>query len=1160
MFLLSVFKDKSKLPILTSKDIIVLTCFFLSGFTGLVYEICWIKKASLVFGTTAFAVSTVVATFFAGLALGSYMFGRSAQNVLRPLKLYALLQICLGCFALINPALFYWAENLYGFFYSSLINSFVLLSLSRLVLVSLLILPPAVLMGASLPLFCRQYVMTERRISFSVGLLYALNTLGAVAGCTVCGFYLIPCIGINRTIWFAALMNIMIGSITWLIRPRKVSLPDTDTQARVHHEQTCVSSIPSSLSTHTVARHTFAIYILFFLSGLVAMGNEILWVRYLSLIVHNTVYTYTLTLTIILIGIVLGSIVASCLTDRMFRRALFFGSVHIISGIMVLTLLMQPAAWWQGVIDTQDFSTHFWIFMLVLLLPAVLSGLSFPLAIRMVLRQPSLASVSVGKMVAINTVGGIVGSLFIGFGTLPLLGLQKSLLLTTGISMLIGIAALLVLERTVRLFYRTIIVSMSLLIWVSIPLLIGTRLPVDFLAERGKLVDFREGLNSNLAVIKEDTTLILTIDRMEQGSNHKSPQIMGAHVPMLVHQSPKNILVIGLGTGQTARRFLMYDIAQLHCVDIERELFELVRKHYESSWMEDERVRLIVEDGRNYITHTRNKYDVISIEVGQIFRPGLASFYTADFYLDALGQLNKNGIVCQSVPVSFLGLNEFRSIIRSFLEVFPESILWYNTVEFLLIGSAGDPLTLSSKRLDMLTSDTGINEDLNFAYWGGRAHWLNRLEVFVSGFLCASESLAKLCADAPIYWDDLPRLEYVVTANLTMFEKPVIDLVQAYNDHPYLILNEKLTEEILSKIQSIRENNLRDVIADFLYRSYSHRNDIELLEEAIQWNPYNVRINIELANALINLGRTDKAINYYEAALNTEWENSQAHTNLGYVLAKQGKLEDASIHLKEAVRIDPNNYRAHNNLAIVLYRLGTTEQAFEHWSEATRLNPKLNKVIKGYLADHTSAKRDMGEALLRQGKFTEASRHYREVLRIEPNDVDAHNSLGIALAEMGNLDEAVIHFTTALQIKPEFLDARSNLGRVLALQDKATEAVKHFYEVLRSTPCSPRVLSSLAWILATTDDVKIRNPKNAVRFAAKACELTDYKHPIILDTLAVAYAADGKFPEAVSTAEKALKLAQSSGQDELAKQIQNRLLLFNSSHPYTKSPKEDFSY
>ena len=185
---------------------------------------------------------------------------------------------------------------------------------------------------------------------------------------------------------------------------------------------------------------------------------------------------------------------------------------------------------------------------------------------------------------------------------------------------------------------------------------------------------------------------------------------MAAHVPMLFHPDPKSVLVVGVGVGKTASRFLFYDVTRLDCVDIEPGLFDIVRMNFDSSWMNDRRVRLITEDGRNYINNSNSNYDVISIEVGQTFRPGISSFYTVDFYRHVRERLNRGGVVSQFIPINLINVAEFRSLVRTFLEVFPNSILWYNSAELLLIGSPSDRLILSSERLNSLSIDGPVKK------------------------------------------------------------------------------------------------------------------------------------------------------------------------------------------------------------------------------------------------------------------------------------------------------------------------------------------------------------------------------------------------------------------------------------------------------------------
>jgi spermidine synthase len=855
------------------KNLIMAICFFASGFAGLSYEICWIRKACLIFGATTFAVSTVTAVFFGGLAIGSYLFGRYSEKVQRPLMIYSLLEVSLGIVALFNPLFFSWTEELYRSFYPVFMGSFAMLSLTRIALVTVVILPPTILMGATLPLFCRYYVVSKDKISLSVALLYGLNTLGATVGCAVTGFGLIPSIGVNETIWLAGIVNIIVGCISYRVQ-----------------SLTPLSDAPNSESSLSVAgvkttmgRDGIIISGLFFLSGFVALGNEVLFVRYLSLLIHNSVYTYTLTLTITLTGIVLGSVLISGIGDRTQRRAFIFGMAHVLSALMIWSLLMLPAVWWQGIMSKLNTPSHVWIFLLLLLLPAVLSGISFPIAIRMAFDCPSLAGARFGKMYAFNTFGGIIGSLAVGFIFLPHAGLQKSLLLTTGLSILIGSSAWLFLERAVSFRVRTALIAFGLIIWFAIPYASGTRLPTDFLhTEMQEIVDFREGDGANLAVTKftDNNELALEIDRMWQGNNLKNQQIMAAHVPMLFHPDPKSVLVVGVGVGKTASRFLFYDVTRLDCVDIEPGLFDIVRMNFDSSWMNDRRVRLITEDGRNYINNSNSNYDVISIEVGQTFRPGISSFYTVDFYRHVRERLNRGGVVSQFIPINLINVAEFRSLVRTFLEVFPNSILWYNSAELLLIGSPSDRLILSSERLNSLSIDGPVKKDLFYTYFGGPDFYLNRLDVFLAGFLCGPDSLAKLTAQAQVYRDNLPTLEYLTASQGSTKPETIVNLIAQNLDPSSLIQRENLAGTTLNKIQDIRTLYLNDLYAMNLVHLWTdrvERYNVPMLRRAVDLSPYNITIRLLLANALRQQGQMAEAQKNQDESLriDPDWKVSE---------------------------------------------------------------------------------------------------------------------------------------------------------------------------------------------------------------------------------------------------------------------------------------------
>ena len=600
------------------------SCIFVTGLVALVYEICWIRKASLAFGSATWALSAVLAVFFSGLALGSFVVGVYSSRTVRPLRVYAWLEMGVGLSAILSPTLFQLTDSIYGSLYPHVLHSPALLTLTRLVMVTIVILPATTFMGGSLPLFCRQYVLQPQRISRGVGLLYGLNTLGAAVGSAVCGFWLIPRIGVDLSIYLAGGLNLLVGLIALRLAQGSdlaIEKPadDLDESPRDLDPSASQQAAPAILAW------------LFFGVGFVALAHEVLWTRYLSLWMPNTVSTYTLTLTVVLLGIVLGSLLSAVVSDRLrWRRSFRRGTgcqrtgrhggdatAASLVGRLAEPRFGRPAVGRDHVGDARTGDS----------LRTIVSAGSPPDRPR---RFPDgLRCREDGgdqhdrrdRRFARRRIRGIAP-----------VGVADHLVPNHGNEPVDWHRGLVHVEIGSLLAIATGLTAVSVLLWAAIPYYCRTQLPQDFLATEGTLVDFREGIGANVSVVRKGDLLQLEINRMWQGQNRKNHQVMAAHIPALLHRDPKSVLVIGLGTGQTARSFLLHDIDRLDCVEIEDGLVDLVEQYFNSVWMNDPRVHLIVEDGRNYVTHTSDQYDLISIEVGQIYRPRVASFYTADFY------------------------------------------------------------------------------------------------------------------------------------------------------------------------------------------------------------------------------------------------------------------------------------------------------------------------------------------------------------------------------------------------------------------------------------------------------------------------------------------------------------------------------------------------
>jgi len=880
--------------------------FFLSGAASLIYEVCWIRRASLVFGSTIYALSTVLATFFVGLALGSYALGRLSTRFARPIRVYAWLEGVLAMLALVSLPAFDLAGQAFGRAYESLPDVPVLLGITRFAIVAAIVLVPAAIMGGTLPLFCRQFVLSQERIGRSVGRLYAVNTLGAATGTALAGGALIPSIGLSGSVLLGAGLSLAAGAIAlWIDRVGAFAAPASIERA-----------------PHRPSPSRAGLAVLIFLSGFTALGYEVLWTRFLGLVTHNTVHTYTVTLTVVLLGIVVGSVLASRIVDRSRMRGAWFGGLQAAAGLAVLgTMLLPPSAW-------RGFQGGLQIYALLLLPAAVLSGASFPIGVRMAVDHPASAGGGVGWVYSVNTLGGIAGSLICGFLLLPGFGLHAGLLTCTGLSVGTGILAWWLAGGAAAA--RWIAAAVATVAWLLLPRALGTHLPHDFLGAPGGLVDVREGLQSNLAVLWRDDDLVLEIDRWWQGQRRPTQQIMAAHIPMILHPRPRRVLVVGVGAGQTPSRMTCHDIERLDCVDIEPAVFDLVRRHFEASWLSDPRVRIIADDGRNLIARSPERYDVISIEVGQIFRPGVPAFYTTDFYRLARSRLRPGGLVSQLVKLS-LPTDVFRGVVASFLEVFPQSVLWYNTGECLLIGTEAGRMAFDRSRLAQAASNSAIRADLTQRFYGDTSYALQNPHAFWGGLILGPEGLATLCPGTRPFHDDPPVLDYLATRAAEPRPENVLlraSQLRRVDDHPLRqILRPPLPDDRLEMAERVRRLNVGQLEAEaFLSRARRVARGTEayeqLLAQALHANPENLLANRLMGEALVAGGRAGQAVPYFETAIRIEPRDPRLLTALGSLWLGLARPADAIPYLRAAAMLEPDNADALRRLEAATAALG----------------------------------------------------------------------------------------------------------------------------------------------------------------------------------------------------------------------------------------------
>ena len=931
---------------LNKSELIALVCFVLSGFAALVYEISWIRKASVIVGGTTYAVSTVLAVFFGGLAIGSHLFGKRTKNQASPIKLYGKLEIAVGILCIVSVFLLPLVDSIYTSLYDSIRGSLMTSLVVRAGLVSICLLPPTILMGATLPLFCRQFVRHQHGVLNSVSWLYAFNTLGATLGAAICGFVLLPTIGINTSIFLAGSINVIIG-----ISVLSLKLPDPVTADKEE-------AIEDESALGSVSEKAKAMGWVFALSGFAALGNEVVWTRFLTLLIDNNVYTYTLTLTVILLGIALGSLFSTRLKSDFKRNTFLFGVLQILSGLVTFAIIMAPAevVWinFMESVGTGRLSQQLLLIGLIMLIPSILAGMAFPLGIRLANSSASGIGADVGRLSALNTLGGIIGSLLIGFLILPRLGLENAVAFTSVCSVCAGFLVWMKLEHGRLLENRVSWILIVALAFVGVRMssnsmfIQRTRVPFDMLSQGRKIptldgtnLALIEGVNSFITVVENNEVFELHIDKQWQGNSKRTQQFMAGHIPSLVHGDPKSVCVVGLGTGQTAQRFLMHDIDELHLVEIEAELEPLLIRFFNGDWLtegsparQNTDIEMIVEDGRNYLTHTESKYDVISIEVGQVFRPGVTSFYTHEFYQGARQRLNEGGVLSQFVPLEFLAVSEFQSVIATFLETFPNSQLWYNTSELLLLGINGEQTETFtrdeiSEKFDAETNPLFM-DDLKFRHWGGTEHQLANPDVFLSCFLANGQQLKSMVqatggATTKILYDDQPRLEYRTNESLD-FHRPTIATISNHlTPIPKIIPD--LSPALEGRCHVLRQHNLSHIEAKayndaskikYTYGQYDDA--VAYLKHALTLNPNYAEANYDLAIML-------------QRILGIRTEAGEIKEQASY--AKY--LDDARAFMFRTTQIDNDHWKAHSTLATVAFEEQNIIACVEHLEQCVRV-------------------------------------------------------------------------------------------------------------------------------------------------------------------------------------------------------------------------------
>ncbi len=768
----------------SSTIILIGLCFIFSGATGLIYEVLWARMLGLVFGATTLAVSTVLAAFMGGLALGSALAGKLATRIRKPLSTYGWMEIGIAIYALLVPILFRLIDHVYVLIWQQLQPGNFTFSLWRFVLSGLVLLVPTTLMGATLPVLSAALVRSSGRDSNSVTRLYACNLAGAIVGTLAAGFVLLPALGVRTTIAVAAAINVVVGVIAIVLQRR--------TQATSVSEPTVEVEEPSA----TVDSRAFWAFAAL-ASGFVTISTQVSWTRILTMIIGSSTYAFSIVVALFLIGLAGGawfvtrkdrshSLRSTILKVEAITAISLLLSLFVLNKIPALLInlgLRFQTSSWPGLLSLQILSAT-----LLILVPALLMGMVMPLVLVWAGSEGAKAVARVGRSYAINTIGAIAGAFITGFILIPKTSTRFTLLLAAALCLVVAGVAYRPAETTRDpALKRSLAIGLTpilaiVLFIIAPPMNLadlsigaydslvrvlaqtreGTNNQVDQAPGVRELLMYEEGPTATVSVRRDQDTVSMAINGRTNASDsiYDMPtQVMLGQLPLLVAPKIDTGLIIGYATGVTVGAMLQSPVQSVTCVELEPGTVagSSFFNHINNRPLDDPRTNLIIDDARTFLRVTPNRYDMIVSEPSHPWVPGVANLFTQEFFELGRARLNDEGIWVQWVQIYQLSTESLRSVLATYHKVFPHVLVFrvggLNKGKDLLLIGSNRPLNLD--RLSERLTDQRMSAEL--------ARVDLKTEADIRGwFVCDETKLGPAVAGAKINTDDNMHIEMTV--------------------------------------------------------------------------------------------------------------------------------------------------------------------------------------------------------------------------------------------------------------------------------------------------------------------------------------------------------------------------------------------------------------
>lgn len=772
-----------------------MAALFFSGFTSLVYEIAWSRILATIVGNTSLAISLIVGIFMTGLAIGSLVAAR-AGNARRPVLIYGCLEGFIGIYSLLTPSISVWIDRIYANAYPVIADDFLRSVLLKAALAASLLLLPTLAMGATLPVLLRAFREEER--GEQAGLLYGMNTAGAVAGTLLAGYFLLPQLGISGTIHLnAALNGLLLGASIALSRKS------------------------ASVAAPGIRLRSFdPLYMLPFFTGFAALCYEILWTRALSMYFGSSVYAFSAILAGFLLGIATGSAYYakripaaanpyqffSLIQFRLALSAVFF--VGIFMGIPAILILLFRAFHGSFVLYQTG---QFVLIGAAVFYTTFLSGASFPATLHFFRNSAERLESHAGYVYGYNTIGSIAGSFCAGFLMIPLFGVERSIRIVILVNLILGVYCfrksgtgnrrilaiggaavllLLVLPRWNQSIYNAGFYAFAYKYVPTAERDPGSShwMPDVSLEQEAEaqpatkehkrnpgelnLLYYSEGWTANVAVSEDDSGVrSLLINGKPDASNVPAgdmrTQLLLGHLPMIFVDDPRDALVIGLGSGVTAGALSAHGLRRIDAVEIEEKVVEASDYFREENRgiLKNPKFHLTIDDARNVVQHRQMQYDIITSEPSNLWMSGVANLFTREFFQSTRKRLKPGGVLCQWLHLYQISPHDVLIFFKTIHSVYPHFAVWIDDSDMLVI--AGDrPIIPDRARVEEILSRPDVAKSLA----GSNITPSTIFEDYVS-----DERIVKLLRSSlPINTDDHPVLEFSAPRSLFLNQAKTI--------------------------------------------------------------------------------------------------------------------------------------------------------------------------------------------------------------------------------------------------------------------------------------------------------------------------------------------------------------------------------------------------